>query len=139
METALATHRASSERGQAVVELAFVLPVLVLLVFGTLEVGRVFNAWIVVTQASREGARTAAVACVANPGCSASVQARVEQSLSGLSLLHARWSLSNGPYTSGSDVQVDVDYDVAIATPLIGALLGSNVITVHSDTTMRLE
>ena len=43
-------------------EFAFVLPVLVLFVFGIIEFGRAYSAKIELTGAVREGARTAAIA-----------------------------------------------------------------------------
>ena len=50
-----------NSKGQSLVETALVLPLLLLIVFGTIEFGRVFNAYLVVSNASREGARAAAV------------------------------------------------------------------------------
>ena len=44
--------------GQAVVEFALILPVFVLLVFAALEFGRAYYALHLLTNASREGART---------------------------------------------------------------------------------
>lgn len=126
------------ERGQATVELALLLPVLVLLLFGVLEFGRVFNAWIVVTQASREGARVGAAQCAGNAGCGANVEAWVNNSLSGLDAAQASWAMTPGPYISGNTLQVSVDYDVPIVTPLIGVLIG-NTVTVHGETSMRIE
>lgn len=50
-----------NEAGQALVEFALVLPVLLLLIAGIIEFGRAFHIQQVVTDASREGARTAVV------------------------------------------------------------------------------
>ena len=47
------------ERGQSVVEMALVMFLLLLLVAGVADFGRAFNAYIVITNASREGARYA--------------------------------------------------------------------------------
>ena len=44
-------------RGQGLVEFALVLPVLILVIFGVLELGRAFFAYIAITNAAREGAR----------------------------------------------------------------------------------
>jgi len=49
------------ESGQTLVEFALVVPLLFLLLFGSVEFGRVFHAYHVVTSAAREGARAAAV------------------------------------------------------------------------------
>ena len=43
--------------GQGLIEFALVLPVLILVVYGVLELGRAFFAYIAITNASREGAR----------------------------------------------------------------------------------
>lgn len=45
------------EKGQGLVEFAIILMVLMLVVFGVLDLGRVFHAMITITNASREGAR----------------------------------------------------------------------------------
>ena len=49
------------DSGAAVVEFALLLPLLLLLVLGILDFGRVYNAQITLTQAAREGARYAAL------------------------------------------------------------------------------
>ena len=48
-----------SQRGVALVEFAIVLPFLIVLLFSVWELGRIFDAWLVVTNAAREGARYA--------------------------------------------------------------------------------
>lgn len=47
------------QRGASMVELALVLFILLLLVAGVADFGRVFNSYVVITNASREGARYA--------------------------------------------------------------------------------
>ncbi|MGM0929965.1 MAG: TadE/TadG family type IV pilus assembly protein [Actinomycetota bacterium] len=49
--------RMTSERGAAAVEFALVLPVLLLLLLGIVEFGRVYNAQMQLTAAARDGAR----------------------------------------------------------------------------------
>jgi Flp pilus assembly protein TadG len=51
--------RLRREDGAALVETAFVLPILLLVCVGILEFGRAYQTWQVVTNASREGARVA--------------------------------------------------------------------------------
>ena len=48
-----------NERGQFALELALLTPLLLVLVFLTFEFGRVFGSWLVITNATREGARYA--------------------------------------------------------------------------------
>ena len=49
------------DRGAAAVEFALVVPLLLILLLGTVEFGRAYNAQISVTAAAREGARVMAV------------------------------------------------------------------------------
>ncbi|QDG62816.1 TadE/TadG family type IV pilus assembly protein [Pseudarthrobacter sp. NIBRBAC000502771] len=49
------------ERGAVAVEMALLLPLLLLILTGTIEFGRVLNVQISMTQAAREGARYAAI------------------------------------------------------------------------------
>jgi hypothetical protein len=53
--------RQSRERGQSLVETAIVFPVLLLLLAAVVDFGRAFDAYIVLTNAAREGARFGAV------------------------------------------------------------------------------
>ncbi|MCU0501641.1 MAG: pilus assembly protein [Anaerolineae bacterium] len=48
-----------SERGQNLVELALVMPLLILLLAGMADLGRAFFSYIQITNAAREGARAA--------------------------------------------------------------------------------
>ena len=49
------------ERGAVAVEMAIILPLLLLILMGTVEFGRVLNVQVSLTQAAREGARHAAI------------------------------------------------------------------------------
>lgn len=51
----------TKERGAVAVEMAVLLPLLLLILIGTMEFGRVFNVQNSLTQAAREGARHAAI------------------------------------------------------------------------------
>jgi Flp pilus assembly protein TadG len=63
------------QRGAALLEMAFTLPVLLRISVGIFEFGRAFEVWQVLTNAAREGARVAVL-----PGISdAMVTARVQQ------------------------------------------------------------
>jgi len=53
--------KGSEQRGAAAVEFAIVLPLLMTMLFGIIEMGFVFNRWITVTHASREGVRRMSV------------------------------------------------------------------------------
>jgi Flp pilus assembly protein TadG len=127
------------DSGQATIEFGVMLMMLMTLVVSALEFGRAWNASTVVTQASREGARIAAVSCAVNAACSSSVDTSVTNALTGLDVAAAHWTLSAGPYTSGTPVTVHVDYSITPVSPFVAALLPGGVFAIASDTTMRLE
>ncbi|MDA0271516.1 MAG: pilus assembly protein [Chloroflexi bacterium] len=131
--------RVADDRGQAVVEMAFVLAILMTLVIGGIEVGRAVNAWAIVTHASREGARVGAATCTLDPGCEDRVTDAIEISLTGLPVADARWTVDPGPYQAGAPFQVRVEFDVVPFTPLIGAFFSDGALTLVGETTMRLE
>ena len=71
------TRRNRSERGAVLVEAAIALPLLLLVVMGIIDFGRLFQRYEVVTNAAREGARVAVL-----PGyAAADAQDRVKQYL----------------------------------------------------------
>ena len=57
-------NKSRSESGQAMVEFAIVAPLLLVLVFGIIQFGIVFNHYMTLTDAVRAGARQAAVSRV---------------------------------------------------------------------------
>lgn len=57
-----------SEKGASAVEFAIILPILVTIVFAIIEFGIVYNNWIALTHAAREGARLAAVGYIDENG-----------------------------------------------------------------------
>ena len=59
--TARRSRRRHGQRGQSLVEFAFVLPIIVLVIVAFIEVGRAVFAWNTIANAARQGARVAAV------------------------------------------------------------------------------
>ena len=57
----------SGEKGASAVEFAIILPILVMLIFGSVQFGVAYNKYIAVTHAVREGARLAAVGLYEDP------------------------------------------------------------------------
>ena len=136
----LGRHVKCDNRGQATVEFALLLMLLLTITFGAIELGRVLSTWSVVQYAARDAARTAAVECSVDPSCTTAVESRVT---AGLGQLPAgsvtRWSMSTGPYTSGNPVTVRVEHDFIVAVPLISSVLNTGQITVVGTASMRLE
>lgn len=70
--------RMRGQRGAVAVEFALILPVLLMIVVGTIEFGRVYSQFQVFNGAAREGARCAAVQSTPFNDCV--VQDRIDQS-----------------------------------------------------------
>ncbi len=121
-----------SERGQTMVETAMVLPILLVLVFGMIDFGRVFNAWITVTNSAREGARVGATR-----QDETAIEARIAAAMGHIDAYDV--DIVNAVGTSGSPISVTVETTVDILTPLIGNIIGGGSVTISETTTMRLE
>jgi Flp pilus assembly protein TadG len=105
------------ERGAAAVEFALVFPLLILVLFGVVEYGAVYNAQLLVTGAAREAAREMAVTGDAGSATSAALTAAT-----GLvpALTPGDVAYSGG-CTPGADVSVTVSYQKPFLTGLFGA------------------
>jgi len=109
-------------RGQALVETALVLPILLFLAFAVIGVGRVTQARMGVDAVAREAARTAALA--SDPGVALDQgTARGQAVASGYGLTNGTLQviLDVGQFDPGSDVQASASYAVSLGDlPLLG-------------------
>lgn len=108
--------RWGSERGAAAVEFALILPILVLILFGVIEFGGVYNAQLMVTSAAREAARTMAL-----HGDVADAQSVAVDAALGIDPSDLDVTVSPAACAAGADVTVTVDYDRPFLTGLFGA------------------
>ena len=120
------------QEGQSVVEFALVLPIFILLLMGMIEFGRIWMTMNVLSSASREGAR---IAAVTGPDASR-VNNTVQSALSAANLPSGTVSIS-GP-NSNSEVTVTVRITYTSITGGIVPGLASPMQLVRS-TTMRWE
>ena len=119
--------RRPHQGGQSLVELALVVPILVLLVMGTVEIGRALFAYVILEEAAQEGATYAS----REPADMAGIRARVMTS-------------SNHPEVTGATVpnavcdnvagtiSVTATYPLPLVTPVGRALFGGGL--PHSAT-----
>ncbi|MGE4283682.1 MAG: TadE/TadG family type IV pilus assembly protein, partial [Clostridia bacterium] len=122
-------------KGQSIVETAMVLPLLLLILFSIFEFGRIFNAYMIITNASREGARYAIVGAsdieIINVIDAGTVTLEAAQR-------HVSIIPSSTGRTRGVQVSVQVDYEVEIFTPLISSII-SNPFPLSAKSVMRME
>lgn len=116
---------ARNERGAVAVELAFVLPVLILVIAGIVDFGRYFFTQIQVTNAAREGARAAVV--LPSPS-SADLTAITQRALAGAAGVPgaAATVVVSCPAASPSNatVRVTAPFDWVLMGPAIKMLKG---------------
>jgi Flp pilus assembly protein TadG len=127
---------AHPESGVALVEFAFVLPILLVLAMGMLDFGRAFHTKSLLDQAAREGAR---VAVVTTPDLDI-VTDRVNAVLASGGIAPTSVTV-DGP-DAANMVTVTVNATFTFITPGVFALVGGdygNTIPMAGQTVMRFE
>lgn len=123
------------EKGQALLEFALVLPLLVLLLFGIAEFGRMLGVYLSLQHAAREGARLAVTG--------ASDYAVTERIIeAGVLLDPSRTQITIGPPQTnrfrGDTVRISITYTFPVETPVIGQVVGGEV-PLAASLAMRME
>jgi Flp pilus assembly protein TadG len=138
-----------SEDGQALVEFALVLPLLVLLLFAMLDFGKAFNYWNDATHLSAEGARFAVVNRKPEPADVASLQTQIRDQADTGELRNGGTAsvesptqvcvdFPNGTANVGDPVRVRMSFTYAWL-PFIGDRIKIARTTVNATSVMRLE
>lgn len=137
------TRKTARIRGQALVELAIVLPVFLVLVLAAIDLGRIFFARITVANSAREGAYEASYggSFIANTSCGASnsvMCAILNESQGSLTVAPAdvAWSCSrSGGCTSGAygdAVTIKVTGHFQLLTPILAVFFGGTNVAFSS-------
>lgn len=127
----------SAGQGQALVETALVLPILLVLAFGVIGAGRVTQARMGVDAVAREAARAAALASEPSTALSQGI-ARGQVVATGYGLTNGTLKLSVdvGPFQRGGAVQANASYTISFNDL---PLLSWAQITVASAHAERLD
>lgn len=129
------THFKNSSKGQSIVETALVLPILLLILTGIIDFGFLFNNYIMILNASREGARCAAI------GCS---DAEIDDIVGNAAAMldETKLTMVINPDESmrkkGDEITVTIRYQYSPITPLIGSIV-SDPVELEVQTVMRME
>lgn len=118
------------ERGQAVVELALTVPLVVLLLLSVVQLGLVVRDQILVVHASREAARAGAVSADSGAVRNAAIRS------SGLNPKRMRVEMGSRGGV-GSTLTVTIHYSSPTEVPLVGALLPD--VGLRAVASMRVE
>lgn len=131
----------NDKRGQAMVEFAIVLPLLLILLIGVFEFGRAWNVYHAVTDAARLGARSAVVA---DPVTTQdSVYAIIKRALRRASIDTTGATITLTGWRSGSGtpatVNIQVPYQFVFLKPFMHWSTSKANITLQSTFVMRNE
>jgi Flp pilus assembly protein TadG len=127
--------RLRREEGQGVVEFAFVLPILLALILGIVQFGIAFNNYLTLNDATRVGARKAAVSRFLGDN-GAAARAAVISAASNLNLTPAQVTVQATSWTTpGADVSVSATYPYSIN--ILGWVVRTG--NLSSSTHERLE
>ena len=117
------------------VEFAIIVPILLVVLLGIMQLGVVYNNWVTLTDAARAGARKGAVC---RSGCSPSASGATTNAVknSAADLNQAKLSVSvTSSWAQGSDVTVKASYPWSVN--IMGVVVASGTMT--ATTTERVE
>ena len=125
------------EKGQGLVEFAFVATILMVLVVGLIDLGRALFTFMALRDAAQEGATYGSI----YPGESAAIELRTRDTskrpvdLTNTSLVDVQINLL-GPACAGTGIEVEVIYpEFQLTTPLLSSILGSDTIPIKAKVT----
>ena len=125
----------NNQNGAAMVEFAFVLPLLLILVCGVIEFGVMFYDKAVITNASREGAR-AGITGLGDPEIK-----QIVLNYCNVNLINLDGNDAFDPdkifiSSDGTDLIVRLEYSYGL---LLGSFFGFDNTTISAETVMRIE
>ncbi|MBS4196146.1 TadE/TadG family type IV pilus assembly protein [Lederbergia citri] len=122
-----------SQKGQSLVETALILPILIMLLFGIVDFGRIFHAYLTLDHAGREAARSAAIGKE-----DGEIENKIASSTTSLgSGVNSNIFPSKAIRKSGDDVTITLTYTVNLITPILGQTVKN--IDLENKTVMRVE
>ena len=110
---------------QSVVELALLLPVLLLLVLGTLDLGRAFYYQEAIANVAREGARYGAIRKNAS---SAEISSKALQEAGSLGSEITVTNVTRSATATNKYVEVSISYQFDLITPLMENVAGGDIV-----------
>jgi Flp pilus assembly protein TadG len=133
--------RAGNRRGQALVEFALVMPILLLLILGLIDFARAWNVYQVITDAAREGARTAVID---DPTVSEdSVRTVIGNALQRASINTDDATIDIDGFRSGrgmpTTVRIEYEYQLGWIGALVAFAQGDDLLTLTTEIVMRNE
>jgi len=121
-----------NEHGQSMVELALTITILMVLLAGTIDLGRAFFTWLAMRDAAQEGASYGAI----EPADTGGIQDRVWDNLEQVvpdPVNDVDVYITIADACLGNAIQVDVEYpDFPLAMPFLGTIVGGQTIPIRA-------
>ena len=128
--------RREGERGTAILEMALLLPVLLLVVLGTIDFGRAVYVHNALANAARDGARFASV----DPTNTTCIKTLAERNSSLANLGNSDVTVTRGGSLDlGQPVTVAVQSTYQPLSSLLAGAIGVNTITLRASATMEIR
>jgi Flp pilus assembly protein TadG len=123
------------ERGQSIVELALVLPILLIILLGVLDLGRVYYVMVALEDMAAEGATFAMIH--PDPADLQDVQERAAAGSAGLVEVEASTVRVDYPAAAipGAPITVTVPYSFTFVTPFVGAMFEDSAVELRGTAT----
>lgn len=126
------TRKLKKENGQAVVELAITLPILIMILCAIIDFGWLFNNQIMIDNCSREGARYAIVH-------SSETVATIKNYTRSVAPSYLSDALTINVVYANGNVTVGVNGNVDVLTPIVGVFTQGQTLALSSSSTMKVE
>lgn len=123
-----------SKSGQSLVEMAIILPVLLMLIFGMVEFGRILSSYLIMENLCRDAARYGVVGHT-----DTQITNLISSENPGLDSSGLTTSISpTGTRTRGTALTITLNYSVTLVSPIISGLL-PNPYPLETSCTMMVE
>lgn len=124
-----------NQKGQALVEFAIILPILLMLVMGILQFGMMLNSYLTIENAAREGARAGIIG-----SSDVEIQNLIIDTSPSLDPKNLTVSITPTETNrkSGDTLIVKVTYNYNLIVPIISSLF-NDVVVLNGQTSMRVE
>ena len=128
--------RLHQEAGVSLVEFALILPLFLLLLLGMVDLGQGFNRYLVMLNATREGALWLARHPTDMVGMEARISGEIQQSGLALDNVVVTRTPQKGTYASGDLVKLTLEYKYTL---MFGAITRIPSLTLHTEHTIRVQ
>jgi Flp pilus assembly protein TadG len=122
-----------SQKAQSMVEMAIILPVLLLILFAIIEFGRVLGAYMIIHDLAREGVRYGVVGM-----SDADIKDHITTNDSFLNITNADITITPVARVIGDPLTVRIEYEIDIITPIISSIV-PDPMNLSAEYVMRIE